>query len=44
MKKLISLILCLLLLACLPVAALAYDVVLSPQNLSVDGQLIDCEK
>ena len=45
MKKLLSLalILCLL-LAALPSAAMAYATVLSPQNLTVDGQSITCEK
>ena len=45
MKKALSLalILCLL-LAALPLGASAYSVVLSPQNLEVDGVLYDCEK
>ena len=45
MKKILSLalILCLL-LAALPLGASAYSVVLSPQNLEVDGVLYDCEK
>ena len=45
MKKTLclALILCLL-LAALPAAAMAYDVVLSPQKLTVDGQYVDCEK
>jgi len=45
MKKTLclALILCLLLL-CLPAAAMAYDVVLSPQKLTVDGQYVECEK
>jgi len=45
MKKLLCLALCLcLLLATLPAAALAYDVVLSPQKLMVNGQYYECEK
>ena len=45
MKTILSLalILCLL-LAALPLGASAYSVVLSPQNLEVDGVLYDCEK
>ena len=45
MKKLLSLALCLcLLLVCLPMSALAYEAVLSPQSLTVDGVPVDCEK
>ena len=46
MKKIFSFLLVLVLVACLlPTAALAADkVVLSPQNLIVDGKTIECEK
>ena len=45
MKKLLSLALVLcLLLAALPVSASAYTTVLSPQNLTVDGEPVACEK
>ena len=45
MKKLLSfaLVLCLL-SALVPIGVGAYDVVLSPQDLSVDGLLYECEK
>ena len=45
MKKALSLALVLcLLLALVPVSASAYSVVLSPQNLMVDGRAVQCEK
>jgi hypothetical protein len=45
MKKLLSLLLCLALLCPLLAAgASAYDVVLSPQKLMVNGQYVECEK
>ena len=45
MKKLLSLLLCLALLCpLLAVGASAYDVVLSPQKLMVNGQYVECEK
>ena len=45
MKRLLSLLLCLALLCpLLAVGASAYDVVLSPQKLMVNGQYVECEK
>ncbi|MBO6040737.1 MAG: trypsin-like peptidase domain-containing protein [Oscillospiraceae bacterium] len=45
MKKRISLILCIILVfSLLPMTAAAARVVLSPQNLMVDGRAVECEK
>ena len=45
MKKRISLILCIILVfSLLPMTAAAARVMLSPQNLTVDGRAVECEK
>lgn len=44
MKRLIALVLCICCLCALPLAAYAAKAVLSPQNLKVNGTIINCEK